>query len=535
MKEQFDTIVVLDFGSQVTQLIARRIRARHVHAEILPFNTPIEKLANPAVKGIIFSGGPASVYAEGAPRVSSEVLNLGKPILGICYGLQLLAHSLGGKVERGERREYGRAELHVKEQGEGSKEKGKRNPEGRAGVIRDKESLFYKTPARQIVWMSHGDAVREIPQGFKVIGTSAHSPYAAISDRARRMYGVQFHPEVWHTEHGTQILENFAKHICKARAQWTAKHFVKEAVQEIRAQAGTRHVVHALSGGVDSTVLALLLKKALPAGQVRNIFIDNGLLRLNESEEVMANLKALGLAVRRIDASREFLRPLRGVADPETKRKIIGRKFVQVLMGNVHSRDMLSQGTLYPDVIESVSVRGPSQTIKTHHNRAPEVLALIAQGRVVEPLKEFFKDEVRAVGKELGMPEELIWRHPFPGPGLAIGVLGDITDERLRILREADAIFIEEIRRAKLYREITEAFAALDTNRAVGVKGDEREYGYMILLRAITTTDFMTADWFRFKPEFLERTANRIVNEVRGVTRVLYDITQKPPGTIRYM
>ncbi len=518
---KLDTILILDFGSQVTQLIARRLRARNVYAEIVPWNVDFSRLVNPTVRGIIFSGGPASVYMKGSPRVNPRVFTLTVPILGICYGLQLLAHALGGSVERGERREYGRAELHVT-----------RNKEQRAG---DKQSLFYSTPAEQIVWMSHGDAVKRIPKGFRVCGVSTHSPYAAIENRKNKRYGVQFHPEVWHTEYGTKILENFAKNICNARAEWTMQHRIKDAIHEIQTHVGKRQVIHALSGGVDSTVVALLLKKALPARQVKNVFIDNGLLRLQEAKEVMQNMKSLGLCVQHIDASQKFLRPLRGVTDPEKKRKIIGKKFVEILMGNVQTENVLSQGTLYPDVIESVQVRGPSDKIKMHHNRAPEVLALIREGRVVEPLKGFFKDEVREIGKELGMPKELVWRHPFPGPGLAIGILGEITDERLHILREADAIFMEEIRSAKLYNKVTEAFAALDASRAVGVKGDEREYGYMILLRAITTTDFMTADWFPFESQFLGHVANRIINEVRGVTRVLYDVTQKPPGTIRYM
>ncbi len=514
-----EAVVVLDFGSQYSQLIARRVRELNVYSELLPFDTPLERLRALAPRGLILSGGPDSVYAPGAPRIGRDLLEIGVPILGICYGMQLMAHVLEGKVEPARGREYGPAELDILEA----------------------VPLFDRTPARQQVWMSHGDDILEAPRGFAVMARSTRDRIAAMADRRRRLFGIQFHPEVGHTTHGLAILKNFLYDVCGCSGRWRMDSFLDEADAAIRARVGRSRVLAGLSGGVDSAVAALLIHRAI-GDQLVCLFVDNGLLREGEAEDVArAFTKIHRLPLRTVDASEAFLDALRGVTDPEEKRRAVGRVFVEVFereaeaMGGI---EFLAQGTLYPDLIESTSFKGPSAVIKTHHNVGglPARMKL----KLVEPLRELFKDEVRRLGRELDLDEEVLGRHPFPGPGLAVRILGEVTEERLRILREADAIFIGELkltpgRRARrLYDEIAQAFAVLLPVKSVGVMGDGRTYESVLALRAVTTEDYMTADWARLPDEFLARVSATIVNRVRGVNRVVYDISSKPPSTIEW-
>jgi GMP synthase (glutamine-hydrolysing) len=508
-----ESILVLDFGSQYSQLIARRIRESGVYSELQPFNHPVESIRASKPHGIVFSGGPASVYAEGAPRPSSAVFDLGIPILGICYGLQVIAYQLGGQVDRSAKREYGRAEL----------------------LIDDATDLFAGLSDCRTVWMSHGDALTKLPAGFERIGHSANSPICAIRNPSKRIYGVQFHPEVVHTPRGMDILRNFSHGICGCVGGWDASFFIEKEIEEVRATVGNEKVVCALSGGVDSSVLAVLLDKAM-GKKLNCIHIDNGLMRKNESAEVVKTFRDMyHINLDHVDASETFVHRLKGVSDPERKRKIIGETFIDVFeteakkLGDVK---FLAQGTLYPDVIESTTFRGPSAKIKTHHNVGglPEKMHL----KLIEPFRELFKDEVRAVGRKLGLPEQLITRHPFPGPGLAVRVISEVTKDKLEVLRAADDIFIQELRKASLYESVWQAFAALLPVQSVGVMGDERTYENVIALRAVTSVDGMTADWAQLPPDFLGRVSNRIINEVRGVNRVVYDISSKPPATIEW-
>jgi len=507
-------IVVLDFGAQYSKLIARRVREAQVFSLILPFNTPPEELKALEPAGIIFSGGPASVHEPGAPHPDPAVFDLGVPILGICYGVQLFAHMLGGKVDRPDRREYGIAFIEH---------------EDGAGLLEGVDS-----PAQ--VWMSHGDAISESPEGFEVAARTENCPFAAIANPAARLYGVQFHPEVVHTPQGPRILSNFVHNVCACDSTWTMGSFIDRAVEEIRERVGDRRVICALSGGVDSSVAAVLLHRAL-GDRLACVFVNNALLRKGEPELVQQVFRDhFRLDLHYVDAQDRFLEALDGVVDPEEKRKRIGSLFIEVFeeeavrLGHV---DFLAQGTLYPDVIESVSATGgPSATIKSHHNVGglPEKMHL----ELIEPLRELFKDEVRAVGRELGLPEAIVGRHPFPGPGLGVRCIGAITKERLDTLRDADAIFIEEIRAAGLYDEIWQALVCLLPVRSVGVQGDSRTFEEVCSLRAVTSEDAMTADWYRFPPDVLQRMAARICNEVKQVNRVLYDVTSKPPATIEW-
>ncbi len=511
--KQRDLILIIDFGSQYTQLIARRVREVKVYSEIHPHTISFEVVKELNPKGIILSGGPMSVYDDYAPTLDPQIFNLKVPFLGLCYGLQLICKNFGGTVEPATNREYGKSILR----------------------IRDNTDILRGVEDASIVWMSHGDYLTELPKGFKVVGESDHSPICAISNQSTRFYGLQFHPEVAHTEEGETIIKNFLFDICKCKGDWTSQNFIDEKLEKIKTTIGNSKAICALSGGVDSTVAAVLVKKAI-ADSLICIHIDNGLMRKNESEKIgtLFNEK-LKLNHIHVDASDKFLNNLKGVFDPEKKRKIIGNTFIEVFeaeAAKIKDAEFLVQGTLYPDVIESVSVKGASATIKTHHNVGglPEKMHL----KLVEPFRELFKDEVRNVGRSLNIPPEFINRHPFPGPGLGVRILGEITKEKLDILREADDIFITSIKEAGLYNSIWQAFTVLLPVSSVGVMGDARTYEFVLALRAVTSVDGMTADWYTFEHDFLSSVSGRIISKVKGVNRVVYDISSKPPATIEW-
>ncbi|MBE9546288.1 MAG: glutamine-hydrolyzing GMP synthase [Proteobacteria bacterium] len=507
-------ILIIDFGSQYNQLIARRVREHHVYCRIEPPEMDIERIRALAPEGIILSGGPASIYEKGSPRVDRGIFNLGIPILGICYGMQYMVDSLGGEVVGAQKREYGFAELHTK---------------GTGGIF---DGIEKKTKC----WMSHGDTIGKLPPGFKITASTPDTKVAALENRKKNFYGLQFHPEVVHTPEGKRMLKNFLLQICGCKKSWTMKSFVKDSIREIKAEVGDKKIILGLSGGVDSSVAALLLHCAI-GDHLTCIFVDNGLLRQDEAKKVRFVFKRdLKVNLRFVNAKREFLDGLKGVVDPERKRKIIGRIFIKVFereARKIKGAEFLAQGTLYPDLIESRSAfGGPSAVIKSHHNVGglPKNMKL----KLVEPLKHLFKDEVRLLGKELGLPEDLIWRQPFPGPGLAVRILGDVTDRRLSILRKADAILIEEIKANNFYRKMWQSFAVLLPLKSVGIMGDQRTYEHIVAIRAVTSDDAMTADWAKLPHSLLGKISNRIINEVRGINRVVYDTSSKPPSTIEW-
>jgi GMP synthase (glutamine-hydrolysing) len=507
------SVLVLDFGSQYTQLIARRVRENRVYCEIHPHDLSVAEIKRRNAIGIILSGGPQSVYEDDALHPDSQLLEMGIPILGICYGMQAVAHLLGGEVEASDRREYGRAEIEIVQTC----------------------SLFEGLSEQETVWMSHGDRVGRPPSGFEVTATTTNAPAVAFADEDRRIYGIQFHPEVSHTVSGGEILRNFLYPICGAAGDWSMASYLEEAAEAVRQRSAQGRVLCALSGGVDSTVVAVLLQRAL-GDRVVSVFVDNGVLRKDEAQQVLHSLReGLGLQVIGVDARDQFLQALAGASDPEEKRKIIGRVFIEVFEEQARHHEgirYLAQGTLYPDVIESASVKGPASVIKTHHNVGglPERLGF----ELIEPLRWLFKDEVRQLGRELNIPEEFIGRHPFPGPGLAVRILGEVTAERVALLQEADALFLRELRESGYYDKVSQAFAVLLPVKSVGVMGDYRTYENVVALRAVETQDFMTADWSPLPYDLLGRVANQIVNEVPGVNRVVYDVTSKPPGTIEW-
>lgn len=511
---QHETVIVLDYGSQYSQLIARRIRESAVYSKIVPFNITAEEIRAMSPKGIILSGGPASVYAENSPKCDPAIFELGVPVLGICYGLQLMTQTLGGEVQPGSAREFGRAELRALKS----------------------EGLFRDLPPEMVVWMSHGDKVVRLPEGFHAVAVTDNTEFAAVACEARKFYGIQFHPEVVHTQNGMEIIRNFCHEICGCKDNWTIAGFIEQSLTEIREQVGDAKVILGLSGGVDSSVAAALIHKAIGT-QLTCIFVDTGLMRKNEAARVN---ELFGMHFKMnlvsVDAADEFLGNLAGVTEPEAKRKIIGHTFIDIFdreSARIENVSFLAQGTTYPDVIESVSINGnPSAVIKSHHNVGglPETMTL----KLLEPLARLFKDEVREVGRQLGLPDELVMRQPFPGPGLGVRILGDITAEAVRKLQDADAIVVEETKNAGLYYTTWQTFAVLLPVKTVGVMGDERTYEQVVAIRAVESTDGMTADWTKLPYELLAKISNRIINEVRGVNRVVYDVTSKPPGTIEW-